>query len=584
MTIRRITTPRLIGVGAFVLCSAVAQAQELRGVVRDASLRQPVSNAVLLLLDSLGQTRGRNITDDSGRYRIALSPGMVRLRVVRLGFRPSEAPIPLGRPSQVEQLDVDMTALPTMLEPVRVSSGARCSARKDRIAALSLLEQARAGLLAAVVAQEQRPAQMIRMRSATRFDEGDAVSELRVRIDSSDHARRAFQAVRSAADFVKLGFLDTTKTDETLYAPDAETLLDDDFRNGYCFQLRDRDAKRPHEVGLGFTSANRKRGRVDVDGTLWIDTLARALDEIRYSYVGLDRAAARAEPGGHVRFRVAPNGIALIDDWAVRVPSFVLDTVKDDRDNRSYTRIKQVNAQESGGALAAARWSDGVVWTAPLGTARVTMTNEAGVPLRGRMLQLDGTDYRGKSDSNGVVTISRLLRGPYAGVVIDSTLNAVGVALKAPLKFAIRDSETVTTRVVVPTAAAYVSDACRTTSTAPQDPLGHWFMARIVDSSGVPVSHGDWHAWRRIRSDDGGPERNPANWADIANASGTTSSNGLLQYCGAALEEGDRVRIEVRASKQEDWQYTIFTVTGPITAHQLRLMPITKPPLRDGME
>ena len=69
----------------------------------------------------------------------------------------------------------------------------------------------------------------------------------------------------------------------------------------------------------------------------------------------------------------------------------------------------------------------------------------------------------------------------------------------------------------------------------------------------------------------------PNNWADIAGAGGTTSSDGLLQYCGGALQAGDRVRVETRATKKDEWQYTIFTVTGPITAHQLRLMPIPKP-------
>lgn len=567
----------LAGIGLLVF-STGGHAQEIRGVVRDVSARQPVSNAVLLLLDSLGHPLGRNIADAAGRYRIALSRGMVRLRVVRLGFRPAEVAIPaMVRPTDVAQLDVEMTELPTILEPVQVSIGANCPTRKDRIAALSLLEQARAGLLAAVVAQEQRPAQMIRMRSAAQLGDGDAITELHVRIDSSDHARHAFQAVRTAGDFVKLGFLDTTTTGEALYAPDAETLLDDDFRNGYCFQLRDRDGKHPHDVGLGFTPASRKRGRVDVDGTLWIDTIARALDEIRYAYVGLDRELERIEPGGHVRFHVAPNGVAVIDDWTVRVPVFALDTVKDHRDNTPFTRIKQVTAQESGGALATARWADGVEWNAPLGMARITTVNKAGTPLAGQMLRLDGTDYRGTSDADGVVAISRLLRGPYVGAVIDSTLDAIGVALKVPLKFAIHDSEAVAMKVVVPTAADFVSIACKTTSAAAPDPTGRWFIARIADAAGTTISHGDWHAWRRVGDSDGGPDRDPANWVDIAGAGGTTSSDGLVQYCGGALHAGDRVRIEARASKRDPWQYAVFTMSGPITAQQLALMPMSKP-------
>jgi hypothetical protein len=236
-----------------------------------------------------------------------------------------------------------------------------------------------------------------------------------------------------------------------------------------------------------------------------------------------------------------------------------------------------VTAQESGGALATARWTDGVVWNAPLGSARITTVNKAGAALAGQALKLDGTDYRGTSDTNGVAVIRRLVRGPYVGAVVDSTLDPIGVTLKVPLEFAIRDSETVSVKVVVPSAADFVATACKTTSTAPADPSGHWFIARVTDTTGATISHGDWQAWRRVRDADGGAIRDPDNWADIAGAGGTTSSDGLLQYCGGALHDGDRVRVEVRASKRDPWQYAVFSVDGPITAHQLRLLPMSTP-------
>src|SRR5689334_24425609 len=74
--------------------AATMAAQELHGSVRDSASRQPIPGAVLMLLDTSGVVLGRNITDDRGEYRIVLSERMQRVRVVRIGFRPTEVPIP----------------------------------------------------------------------------------------------------------------------------------------------------------------------------------------------------------------------------------------------------------------------------------------------------------------------------------------------------------------------------------------------------------------------------------------------------------------------------------------------------------
>ena len=152
---------------ALVLSDALG-AQELRGTVREATTGGVVPGAVLLLLDSAGVARARNITDERGSYRIAAAAWMRRMRVIHIGFRPREIDLPpIG--TDVITIDVDMTTIPVLLEPVRVKAGAKCSKRDDRLAALSLLEQARAGLLATVVAREARPAEIVRMHFAERL-------------------------------------------------------------------------------------------------------------------------------------------------------------------------------------------------------------------------------------------------------------------------------------------------------------------------------------------------------------------------------------------------------------------------------
>lgn len=560
---------------AWIATAARVSAQELRGVVREATTRQPVPGAVLLLLDSAGVSRARNITDQQGSYRIVLSSWMKRMRVLRIGFRPTEVAVPsLSLPTDVAQLDVVMTTLPTMLEPMQVMSGAKCSSRGDRIAALSLLEQARAGLLATVVAQEKRPAEMIRLRTTAFFGDDGGVDHLRVTADSSNRVRRAFQAIRTAADFIKLGFLDTADGSDVLYAPDAETLLDDDFRDGYCFLLRDRDAKRPNAVGLGFAPAKTQRGRIDIDGTLWIDTTARRLLEIRYDYLGLARPLQLAHPGGVVRFHSLDNGVVVIDAWGLRLPAVEVDSSERNVDGRVKKTI--VKAQQSGGVVATARWSDGFVWNAPLAVARVKVVDVEGRPQAGRELLLDDTDYRGTSDSSGVVVISRLVPGPYLGFMKDSTLAPIDVVLQTTLKLAIADSQPVSATIIAPSPVDYVEAACKATGRRTVNRTASWFIARVVDSAGKPVGDTDWHAWSRpqpVSARNGGAA---PGWQGVDDAGGTTSSDGLLQYCGSALHVGDSVRIEVRLSKKDPWQTAIFELTGPVTAVRLKLMPREK--------
>ena len=66
-------------VGATVAIAAAptpGAAQELRGTVTDSASAQPIPGVVLTLLDANGAVLGRNITNERGDYRIAMSPGM----------------------------------------------------------------------------------------------------------------------------------------------------------------------------------------------------------------------------------------------------------------------------------------------------------------------------------------------------------------------------------------------------------------------------------------------------------------------------------------------------------------------------
>src|SRR3954464_8571407 len=94
-------------------------------------------------------------------------------------------------------------------EPGTVGAGAPCPTRSDRLHALSLLQQARAGLLATVTARQTNRASLVRLRFIREMNErGMRIIEQRVAVDSTDGLSESFEAVRSGAEFVADGFVD----------------------------------------------------------------------------------------------------------------------------------------------------------------------------------------------------------------------------------------------------------------------------------------------------------------------------------------------------------------------------------------
>jgi hypothetical protein len=542
---------------SLVWANAPAAAQELHGTVRDSASRQPVPSAVLLLLDSPGISLGRTITDGRGEYRITTTPVLermpiVRMRVVRIGFRPRELTLPSLDHGPV-QLDIVMTAIPTMLEPVQVHAGAQCSRRDDRLAALSLLEQARAGLLATVVARETQPAEMARVNFRRRMDGvSDRIESQEVQISTRQGSQRAFESMRSAAEFVALGFMAADSDGARFFGPDAETLLDDAFRDGYCFQLRQADRDRPRQIGLAFAPARTARNRVDIDGTLWIDTAARQLKAIVYDYVGLDRTLSVVKPGGVIGFRELGNGTVVIDRWHFRLPAVTNAPPAQSRTFGAFARV-QVYATESGGELVAASWPNGYTWRDTLGTLRLRATTSDGTPVPSMRIAFAGTNYSATTDSTGGATIRNVFPGPYTGRVVNPLLAAIGLSVESSVQMTVTRGDTISRILTIQTPRAYAAEQCRAAG-GEIDTLANWFMARLEFPDGKPAAKIEWQAARF----------GVASWIDIRGANGTTSSDGLLVYCGGALRQDALVKLETRTAASEPWTPQSFIAGEPM--------------------
>lgn len=502
--------------------AAAVNAQEVRGVVRDSATRAPVAGVVFTVTDASGALHSRSMSGQDGGFRLAVTATARQVRAVRMGYRPRDFAVDASD----APIDVHMAALPTMLEPVRiVRAGANCPRRRDAEAALALREQTRAALLASIVGRQTRRAQMTRLLFQRRLGSRDEIESQRVRIDSSE-LTGSWSAGRPAREFVTRGFLLLDRDGNWYYyAPDASVLLEDDFADNYCYRLREPDASRPHQLGLAFGPARRQRGRVDVDGTLWVDTLARQLRSIEFKYIGLASWEESLEPGGRVTFSELPNGTLLIDRWFLRIPNLGADTT-----SKSGRRMSVRFATESGGEVASAVWDSLNTYQGTLGILNGRAVDSRGRPVTTGVVRLENTDYVTSPDASGFFEFTNLLPGPYDVKFLRDDLQGLGITIPTSMHFtAVRDS-VVQRQLLVPAKGDFVRDRCTGTwGTREERP---WLLARVT-MGGRPVEGIRWEISKFISV-----ERLTVTETRV------TPSDGYIYSC-LLMEEGDVVDVRV---------------------------------------
>lgn len=538
--------------GRIALCTVLAvtraaSAQVVQGVVLDSASRQPIGGVVVILLDANRHDAGRLATTPAGAFTLRASTPVTRVRALRLGFRPREVDIPVPSTARFEIL---MTALPTLLEPQRVVEQSKCARRSDYAASFALWEQAKAGLLAAVVARDALPATMTNLTFKRRVEgSSDRVLSQSVRMHHGN-AQRSFQAIHTAAEFAQLGFVRRSESGDMYLSPDAEVLLDDEFMRSYCLSIASADAAHPKEIGLSFQPVARVRDHIDISGTVWIDTAGRALRRLEFKYLGLDSETDRFHPGGQISFADVRDGVPQIQQWTLRTVEekggFVESVVRTSPGGQPDAR--RYSAHESGGELARASWADGLTWQAPLGRLRLHATTRNGNPAGGFALSLDDTDYRATADSTGTLEIVDLLPGPYQASVIDPALAAIDLPISTSFHFVATRDSVIEATFDFPNAEQVVEKACKKESL--WTPGSYLLIVRVVTPDGRPVAGARWSV-------------------SAGRSTGVTGSNGIFQYC-FGLDVGKVV--EIRVSRDGGLPTTITrTLSERLTAVRFEL-------------
>lgn len=303
------------------IIAAPAGAQEVRGTVRLEALNDPVSAAVVELLDESGAAVRRSLTDERGVYRIvAPNTGQYRLRVERIGLAAHVSAAFDVPAAGVLIRDVVVGLEPISLAGITVERTSRCSLQRDAPVSIQRLWDEASKML--------RSVSLLENVWSVRFDVRHWERDIDVRTRFPSNVRERRSVVTHAQPFASIppealllgGFIREEGDSTAYYAPDADALLSDAFLQAYCFRVvSGRDGR----IGLGFEPIEPAAGQ-DIKGVLWLDRQTAALQELEFNYTNVESAALDLRTGGSVSFAQLANGAWIISRWQLRMPRFAI--------------------------------------------------------------------------------------------------------------------------------------------------------------------------------------------------------------------------------------------------------------------
>ena len=450
-----------------LLGARALSAQQTRGVVRDSTGGAPIPGVVVIVLDASGNAAARAITDAAGRFAVQAALSATRLRLMRIGYRLRDVTIGTER----GQLALSMEKIPPVLERVRVTDSPLCPGSSDRGNAFLLWEQARAGLLATVVAREQTPADAKTILYEQSMSPVDEIIRRQTKKIRSGRTSRPFIASAEPAYFARNGYMVEDPAGRLFYGPDADVLLHESFATTHCFRLRAADSAHVGQTGLAFSPIPGRDTLVDVSGMIWMDAGAAQLRSLDFAFTSLEPPAIEARAGGQIEFRTMPNGVSFIERWRLRLAH--MQTINTPRGaevvsraplqvaRRDRTDVRVVDLVEVGGIVAEARWPDGTTWadTLPI-VSGVVVQRRTDQGVSGALVTLAGTADTVVTDTAGRFQLAAI-PGRYVINVTDTVLQTFVKQRATSRRIAVSRTSAELLRIELPPVSEIVANICR---------------------------------------------------------------------------------------------------------------------------
>jgi hypothetical protein len=331
-----------------LLAPSAAHAQRLRLTLADTTGRAPVGGAIVTVLRDDRSTHLEAIVPASGVRTLSINaPGVYRLRIRRVGYRPFESDTLALVAGEDRAVALRLPEQRIPLVAVRTRSRTQCTGGGPfDDAAGELLESARTTLLSATLAWREQiePIESFlveRERSLSGVVRDSSWRRLDLRVGQPFESADARTLHTQGYVTVDL----SSPTRDYVYAlPSPQAMISPAFTETHCFAIVEHPGDTAL-VGLRFEPVQAQR-KADVRGTMWLERTERALTLIEFAYQHVTYPAATTGATGRVRIRALPSGVRFIDEWHIRMPLFGAVWSGPTMGNR----VRQVGWKEDGGA------------------------------------------------------------------------------------------------------------------------------------------------------------------------------------------------------------------------------------------
>lgn len=295
-----------------------AAAQSLRGTVLEELSQRPVAGGLVQLLDS-SRVGGSAVTDEQGRFVLGgVRPGLYRLRVLRIGFRPWSSDSLYAVADGERQVVLTVPVVPVLLDDIAVEGANACRATPEADRRVALLwDQARTSL--GLLGGGRRDLDYHVSITRRRRDAAGRVNHLELLPSLGQGAWPVTS--QPAESLAQLGFVQPRDTlDGPVYfGPDVAVFFSDAFLRTHCFRLVAPGATERWLLGVGFSPV-RGRPVPDIEGTLWLDRRSGHLHRLEYQYTGLWHWVPDGAAGGSLDFSRLQGGTPIITGWKIMAP------------------------------------------------------------------------------------------------------------------------------------------------------------------------------------------------------------------------------------------------------------------------
>jgi hypothetical protein len=354
---------------AFLSAGATAAAQDVRVEVVEAATGKPIVGANVALLDSAAVTPlGGGFSDQKGRTDLrAPARGPYRVRADKVGYDTwMSVQLYFGEKPVFVRVGMAPTRVPAPIMP-RSETACQELTGPGTPAGDLWVE-----LTKALTANAMTEAQGLVPLDVDLYER---VLDRNLSIVSERSEQRT-KVPRRPATGISWDQLDSTRRGVTsnndIYrAPDAATILSDQFVKSHCYAAIRGYGPEAGLTGLEFKPA-RIAGQPELTGVLWLDPKGNALRSLSFDYVNLPIPLRIARTTGRVEYQQLAGGQWIVPRWYIRMPRI--------------TRVNSTNAgaptvsgdtligyQEVGGAARPAG-------TAPVSTGDAAAQPPSGVP------------------------------------------------------------------------------------------------------------------------------------------------------------------------------------------------------------